>query len=650
MVAGVLAAGFQGLSGPADIWVPVHRSSAEDLGQRWAHAWQFVARLKQDVSIQQAKSATIVLGKIVDQAHKSPTPSGEWGAKAEALNDIRVDPMIRKSVLILFGAVTCVLLIACVNVANLLLVRATSRRREIAIRTAIGASRARVMRQLLTESVLLAVLGGIASLFVSCVSVSALNVINPAGNALAFGTGPSVLPASWRLSGLTLLALNSIHVDSSALLFTFAIATLAAVLFGLAPAWQAVRTEVTDALKKTDDQAVGLRFRGKSILVVVEIALAFILLTGAGLAIKSLARLTSTPIGINAENLLTVRLGISPGATNQEGTINFFEQLEERIAAQPGVVSAALGTCHALAGGCSSTIISFRDRTEVPRGTEPPIGVLRVSPSYFTTMKIPLLRGRLFTNSDRRDAPKVAVISETTAQRYFPGEDPIGRPIGLGINGFAQRVEIIGVVGDVRHGQLDQPPIPDAYVSLLQAPQPSVYLFARSANNPIALTTVVRQQVAALNRDLPIYDVRTMTNRVSNAAARARFSAILLGIFAMIAIALAAIGIYGVMSYMVRQRIREIGIRVALGARSQDVVRHEVCRAAVLISAGMLLGLGGALAATQILEGSLYEVKPHDPQTYVVIVVLLAAVALFASYVPARRASVVDPAITLRME
>jgi len=265
-------------------------------------------------------------------------------------------------------------------------------------------------------------------------------------------------------------------------------------------------------------------------------------------------------------------------------------------------------------------------------------------------MKVPLIRGRLFTKADGRGAPKVVVISETAARRYFPGEDPIGKPIGLGINGFGQRAEIIGIVGDVRNGQLDQPPGLDAYVSLLQAPQSNVYLFARTATDPLSLISVVRQQVTALNPNLPIYDVRTMANRVSNAAARARFSAILLGIFAAIAMSLAAIGIYGVMSYTVRQRNREIGIRVALGARSQDVVRHEVYRAAVLIFAGTVLGLAGALAATQVLESSLYEVKPHDPQTYLVIAVLLAVVALLASYIPARRASVIDPAITLRAE
>jgi putative ABC transport system permease protein len=648
-VVGILPPGFQGLSGPADIWVPVHRSPAADLNQAFAHAWQFVARRKPDTSIEQAKTATTLLGRVVDETHKSPTPgSGPWSAKTATLNDGRIDPMMRKSVLVLFGAVTCVLLIACVNVSNMLLARSTTRRREIAIRTAIGAGRGRVIRQLLTESMLLAFVGGAASLLVSYVSVSALNVINPAGNA--FGFGPSALPASWRLSGLTLLALNSIHLDGRALLFTFVLATLTGMLFGLAPAWQAARTEVSDALKKSHDHASMLQLRGKAILVVAEIALAFILLTGAGLVIKSLARLTSTPIGINAENVLTLRLGIPPGTANPERTISFFEQLEERVSSQSGVVSAALGTCHALAGFCGSAIVRFPDRPAVPAGTEPTVGTLRVSPSYFDTMKVPLVRGRVFTKADRGDTPKVVVISETTARRFFPGEDPIGKPIGLGINGFGQRAEIVGIVGDVRHGQLDQPPGPDAYVSLLQAPLSNVYLFARTADNPSASIPAVRQQVADLNPDLPIYDVRTMADRVSNAAARARFVAILLGIFATIAVALAAIGIYGVMSYAVRQQTREIGIRVALGARSQDVVRHEIYRAAVLIFAGTVVGLASALAATQVLETSLYEVKPHDPQTYIVITVLLAGVALLASYVPARRATLVDPAITLRTE
>jgi putative ABC transport system permease protein len=646
-VAGVLPAGFQGLSGPADIWVPVNRSSAEILGQRWAHAWELLARLRPGISVEQARSATVVLGKVVDEAHKS---TGTWGAKAEVLNDVRVDATLRRSVLVLFGAVTCVLLIACVKVGNLLLARATARRREMAIRAAIGAGRARVMRQLLTESMLLAALGGAASLLVAYVSVYALTAISPAGSALAFGAGPSLLPGPRRLSGLTLLGLSSIRVDSSALLFTLAIALLAGMFFGLAPSWHAARAELTGALKKTDDYATGFQFRGKGILVVVEIALAFVLLTGAGLVIKSFARLTATPVGVNADNVLTVRVAVPSETANPEATVSFFSQLEERVAAQAGVVSAALGSCHALAGGCASTIIWFRDRPEVPKGTEPPIGVLRVSPNYFTTMKIPLLRGRLFTTADRGNAPKTVVISETAAQRYFPGEDPIGKRIGLGLNGFTQGTEIIGIAGNVRYGQMDQAPEPDAYVSLLQAPQQNMYLFARTNGDPAALIPAVRQQVSALNHDLPIYDVRSMQDRISDAAGRARFTAVLLAIFAGMAMVLAALGIYGVMSYMVRQRTREIGIRVALGARSRDVVWYVVRRTAGLVFAGTCLGLAGALAVTQVLTTSLYKVEPDDPQTYILISLILAAVALLAGYLPARRAGGVDPAITLRAE
>lgn len=641
-VAGVLPAGFQGLSGPADIWVPVNRSSAVFLGQRWSHAWQFVARLKPGVGINQAKSAVTLLGKVVDEAHKSTFGlDGAWGARAVSLNEVRVDATIQRTVLILFGAVACVLLIACVNVANLLLARATSRRREMAIRSAIGAGRARVIRQLLTESMLFAVLGGIVSLLVAYLSVYALTAISPSGSPLAFGQ---------RLPGLTLLGLSSIRVDSNALLFTFVTAMLAGLLFGMAPAWHTARTQLTDALKKTDGRQLAFRLGGKGILVVAEIALAFVLLTGAGLVIKSLARLTATPFGIDANNVLTARINIPPGTVDLKGAADFFNQLEERIAGQPGVVSAAIGSCPALASGCASTVIWFRDRPDVPQGTEPSIGVIDVSPNYFKTMRIPLIRGRLFSNLDRGDAPKTVVISQTAAERYFSGEDPIGKRIALGVNGFGERAEIIGIVGNVRYGQMDLPPHPDAYVSVPQSPQTAMYLFVRTAGVPEGLIPALRAEVAALNRNLPVYDVRTMSDRVSDAAARQRFIAILLAVFASIAIVLAAIGIYGVMSYMVRQRNREIGIRVALGARSQDVVRNVVGRAAGLVLAGTIAGLAGALEATRVLSASLFEVKPDDPQTYFLIALILAMAAMLASYIPARRAGAVDPAITLRSE
>jgi predicted permease len=265
-------------------------------------------------------------------------------------------------------------------------------------------------------------------------------------------------------------------------------------------------------------------------------------------------------------------------------------------------------------------------------------------------MKIPVLRGRGFSSADRADAPKVVLINETTARRYFPGEDPVGKPIRPTLTGFIEGAEIIGIAGDVRYRQMDQAPEPDVYLSLLQSPQSGVYLFARTAGNPLALVPAVREQVAALDRNLPVYDIRTMRDRFGSAAARARFSTLLLATFAVMAITLAAIGIYGVMSYTVRQRTREIGIRLALGARSGDVVRQVLLRTAVLALAGTIAGLAGALTATRFLASSLYQTRPSDPTTYALISLLVLAVALCASFLPARRASTVDPAITLRAE
>jgi putative ABC transport system permease protein len=276
--------------------------------------------------------------------------------------------------------------------------------------------------------------------------------------------------------------------------------------------------------------------------------------------------------------------------------------------------------------------------------------MLRVSPNYFETMKIPLVRGRLFTSADHQNAPKVAIVNETAAKRFWPNEDPIGKPVGFGINGFADRVEVVGVVGDVRYGQMDQLPEPDVYVSYMQAPATNMFLFAKTAGDPTTLVSAVRQHMQAINPNVPVYDVKTMHERIGDATARMRFNAILLGIFAAIAMVLSAVGIFGVMSYVARQSSREIGIRMALGARSQDVVFDGLRRAAGLVVSGTAIGLIGALAATRALESSLYEVSSADPQTYLVISVLLAAVAMLASYIPARRASAVNPSITLRAE
>jgi putative ABC transport system permease protein len=646
-IVGVVPAGFQGLSGPADVWLPAHvLKGPDDLEQRQSHSWEMVARLKPGVSVDQARSAVTLLGPRIEEANALRNTMKGWGAKARTLSDTRLEPAIRKSVLVLFGAVSFVLLIACVNIANLLLARGSTRSREIAIRLAIGANRRRLVRQLLTESLLLAMLGAVASVALAWVGVHALDLINPAnpntvGNA--FGR---------RLAGMSALGLSSIRLDSRALLFTFGVALLTGILFGLAPALQGSRADVADALKSGGARPVGLAgiriLTGKSILVVTEVALAVVLLIAAGLMIKSFARLIATRTGVDPDHVLTVRINL-PGAGRTPGALAFFSQLETRVAALPGVVSAGLMSCHALAGGCSGTIIWFRDRPPVPQGSEPPVGVLAASPSYFKTMKIPLLRGRGFTAADRQDAPKVVLINDTAARRFWPGEDPIGQHIGIGMNNF-DRAEVIGIVGDVRYGQMDEPAKPDVYIAHQQSLRGSLILYARTSGNPAALTQAVRQEVRALNRDLPIFDIKTMPERIAAATARARFSAILLAIFAGIALSLSAVGIYGVMSYVVTQRTREIGIRMALGARQADVLWLVLGRGLALAAVGTVGGVGGALAATRVLETMLYEVKPGDPETYLSIAGVLLVVASAASYIPARRAAWVEPSSALRAE
>jgi putative ABC transport system permease protein len=639
-VIGVLPADFQGLSGPADIWAPAHSLTAQQLSQPFVHSWQLISRLKPGVSVQEAKAEVSALGPRIDQALPPRAGLEGWGTTARTLNEARLDPTIRKSILVLFGAVTFVLLIACVNLANLLLARGTGRRREIAIRYAVGATKARIIRYLLTESMLLAALGGAASLVLADAGVFALNLINPVnGNGVAFAS---------RLSGLTVLGLGSIHLESRALLFTIGTALLTGLLFGMAPALAGAGTDVNDALKNGSVRPAGIwTFASKSALVIAEVALTMVLLVGAGLMLKSFERLIATRSGVNPENVLTAEISF-----NGKGFRPFFDQLEPRVANLPGVISVGLGDCYALGGTCSTTTVGFPDRPAPAAGAEPSIGVHWTSADYFKTMQIPLIRGRWFSSEDREDSRKVVILGETAAFRYWPGEDPIGRPIALGMSAYGDKdgAVVIGIVGDVRYGSMDQPPTPDAYVSHLQSPRNPMLLFVRAAVNPTDLVPAVRREVHALNKDVPAYDVKTMEQRIVDSTARARFSAILLAVFAAIAFTLAGIGIYGVMSYMVRQRNQEIGIRVALGATRQDVRRIVVRRAAILAGAGILIGLAGALAATRVLRTLLYEVKPSDPQTYLAISGLLVALATLASYLPARRASRVDPCVALRSE
>ena len=635
-IVGVLPASFQGLRGPTDVWVPIHTIDARRLGGAQSHSFEMVARLKPGVTALQAEDQVTQLGVAIDRAIPDPRRSG-WGAKARTLEETRLEPALRKSVLVLYAAVTLVLLIACVNLANLLLARGASRRREIAVRLAIGAGRARLVRQFLTESVVLAGLGAIVSLPLGWAGVRALAVLNPAAN------GGQILGS---LSALSRLGLSSIRMDWRVLLFTIATAAATGVLFGLLPALEGARFEISGALRNSDDRPRAAF--AKSLLVVSEIALAVVLLAGAGLMLKSFQRLIATRTGVDPDRVLTVQL--SPPQRPGSDPTDFFAQLEQRAAAFPGVVSAGMDDCAPVSGGCNGTLIGFPDKPPVTPGSQPSIGFVWASPSYLQAMRIPLLKGRWFMPADRVGSPRVLVINETAARTFWPGEDPIGQHITAGMGGYNNGAEVIGVVGDVRYRQPDEPARPDVYAPYLQSPRANMLLYVRTAGNPVSLIGAIRREALALNRDLPLWDIRTMDERISQASSKARFSAVLLVVFSGIALCLAAVGIYGVMSYLVTQRTREIGIRMALGARRADVLALVVRRGSILVIAGIGLGLAGALAATRALSTLLYEVRPDDPATYLEISAILACVALLACYIPAHRASRVDPAGALRAE
>jgi putative ABC transport system permease protein len=645
-VVGVLPAGFKGLTGNAGALMPVTVRDAERLGEAWSLEFQMVGRLKPGVTPEQGAADLKRLGPQVYAAY--PNDEGrittdkvvQWSADARPLDSIRVAAGLRKSLLVLFGAVGLVLLIACVNIANLLLARAIARRREIAVRLAIGATRGRLVRQLLAESLTLSVAGGIASVAMAWWMSGLLRTMNPDDSL-----------QSQALQGeIAVVGFEGIHLDARAMLFAFATTLVVGILFGLVPAIGATRGELTGGLKD-DGSGAGRSGRrlgvSRRTLVVAEVALAIVLLAGSGLATRSLINLLNVDTGVEAGEMLTLRLRVPGGGPAPDSMPGYYETIQSRVAALPGVKGVSFADCGPVSGGCNGTIMTVEGRPKSATGNTM-VGVHWVSGNWFADMGVPLKDGRTFESTDRRGTAKVVVINEAATKKFFPNENPIGKRVAVWQGGFHTGAEVIGVVGDVRFGSIDAPAEPDAFISYSQSTLRRAMIFVRAEGDPIALVPSIRAALKEVAPGTPIFDIRTMESRIAGATGQARLSATLLLSFAALALALAIMGIYGVMSFAVEQRTREIGIRVAMGADRESVVRLFTREGLILGGAGVALGLVGAYALTRVMRTLLFGVAPDDPATFAAIVGVVLTATLLASWIPARRAATLDPVRALR--
>jgi predicted permease len=609
----------------AELWVPL----SLNLGQntRSAHNYRVIARLKPDVTLEQAQADMNVIARRLEQQY--PDSNTGMGANVVSLQD-QIVGKIRMSLLMLFGAVCLVLLIACANVANLLLARSTIRQKEVAIRAAVGASKPRLIRQMLTESLLLSLLGSGLGLALAYWSVRLLVAIGPD----------------------SILRVREISIDWRVLGFTLLVALVTGVIFGLAPALQATKANLNEWLKEGAGRATinPVRSRLHNLLIVLEVAMALLLLICAGLMIKSFSRLQQVKPGFNPENVLAADVTL-PVRRYRDGyeAIALIQQVLNRIAGFPGVQSVS--ATHALPlSGDNNTFAFFIEGRTLPRGEYTSADYRSISPDYFRTMGIPILRGRAFTDKDVAGAHGVVIVSETMTKRFFPNEDPIGKRFSVADGRGGAMLEVVGVAGDVKHFGLDRELTAEMYVPILQRLWGNITLVVRGASDPVGLSAAIRNEVRQVDKGHTVTNIRTMDQVLSHSVSQRRFNMLLLSIFAAVAITMSVIGIYGVISFSVMQRTHEIGVRMALGAQTGNVLRMVVWRGMSLAMIGVALGLAAALALTRVLKNLLFEVSPTDSATFTLITLLLVAVALIASYIPARRATKVDPLIALRCE
>jgi putative ABC transport system permease protein len=627
-VIGVMPERFNFPKG-AEIYAPLPMTP-ELMKSRGNHGYYVIGRLKQGASIQGAQAEIDNVSARLEQ--QFPETNKGWGAT--------VFPIVADTVRtydtalwVMMAAVGFVLLIACANVANLMLARASGRQREIAVRTALGASRWRIVRQLLTESVIVALIGGALGILIGFWGVDALRVANPA-DAAKYAPG-------WYQLG----------INPTVLLFTLGLSVVSGIVFGLAPALQVSKPNLNSSLKEGTRGTTSTSHHLRSSLVVFEVALSLVLLVGAGLLIRSFLSLLRTDPGFNPDHVLTMNL-VLPGAKykDESSRAAFYNDLGQRVKAQPGVESAAFVNYLPLGGSNSSDAYLIEGEAEPAPGQEH-VGRYRVAtPDYFRTMEIPIVRGRAFTEQDKAGATDVVIVNETLARQHWPNQDPIGKRIRF--YGPPERAgwrEIVGVVKDVKF-ELNIPVEPEYYLPHAQDAWNAMVLVARTSVDPASLSTALRQQVWTIDKDQPVFDVKTMYEVRSSSVALYSFSSVMLGIFAGVALVLAAVGIYGVMAFAVTQRTQEIGIRMALGARTADVLGLVVNHGMKLAVIGIVLGLAGSWALTRFIEKLLFGVQPTDLLTFSLVSVGLLLAAFIACYLPARRATKVDPLVALRYE
>lgn len=637
VIIGIAPRGFRGLSGTADVWVPLVAFFSEaNLAPASAHHLQLLARRRAEAPESAARGEMVRLGQQIDAIY--PDPDGDWGAAAYALDELRIDPALRAAVLVLAVAVGFVLLIACANIASLLLARGAARRREMAVRLAVGADRGRLFAQLLTESLLLAALGAAVALLVAGLGVSIL------GTQVA-SLAPALTGMFGESSGLTNITLTTIALDGRLLAFAAAMALATGVLFGFGPALVVSRTPMSDVLRSgavATPAFAGLRrLTGRGILVASEIALATMLLIVSGLMIRSLDRLFEARVGYDPEGLVTTRLTLSPTRAPRDSTLQLWVDLAERLRALPGVTAVGVASCAPIGDNCEGTSINIAGQ---PQGVH--VALHAVSAGFFQTMRTPMLRGRAFDDGDRRGAPGVMIINEAAARAFWGSADPLQTPVQW--SGVEWRV--VGVVSDIRYEAIDQPAQPAVYFPYGQFRRVTGTVFVRTSGDPSTLIPVLRREIRAADREHAFNEVRPMTSLVNDATARTRITTVLLGTFTTIAILLAAIGIYGVLALAVAQRTRELGVRVALGARRESVVGLVMRQALSLAMLGGTLGLVSAIAAARALGALLYETPPWEPAAYLSAVVVLVVATVTAAAAPAWHATRVSPMEALRQE